>query len=160
MPSIRNPNQKRKAFFKNGGANSRSGWRGLAPTHCHPVTAWDFSSVRSILQIVIIALVIALIGFYRMAAGTVLTVDSGTGRRRTRGPYYLGERVGADESAADLFCEAEALAREGNLRGAIRKGYIAVLCELAIGRSSASRVTRPIVITCATCARSKASFRT
>ncbi len=43
----------------------------------------------------------------------------------------LGERIGAEESAEDLFGEAERLAREGNLRGAIRKGYIAVLCDLS-----------------------------
>ena len=43
----------------------------------------------------------------------------------------LGERIGADESAFDLFSEAERLAREGNLRAAIRKGYIALLCDLS-----------------------------
>ncbi len=31
----------------------------------------------------------------------------------------------------DDFAEAENLAGQGNLRGAIRKGYIALLCELA-----------------------------
>lgn len=43
----------------------------------------------------------------------------------------LGEKLSADEDAQTLFDEAEALAREGNLRGAIRKGYIALLCELS-----------------------------
>ncbi|MEJ7710534.1 MAG: DUF4129 domain-containing protein [Pyrinomonadaceae bacterium] len=42
----------------------------------------------------------------------------------------LGERVEADETAADLFAEAEALARNGETRAAIRKAYIALLCEL------------------------------
>jgi hypothetical protein len=42
----------------------------------------------------------------------------------------LGERLAPDESAADLINEAERLARAGDLRGAIRKAYIAVLCEL------------------------------
>ena len=42
----------------------------------------------------------------------------------------LGEKLEADESAADLLEEAEVLARNGNLRAAIRKGYIALLCEL------------------------------
>ncbi|MEJ7617152.1 MAG: DUF4129 domain-containing protein [Pyrinomonadaceae bacterium] len=42
----------------------------------------------------------------------------------------LGERVEADENAADLFAEAEALARCGETRAAIRKAYIALLCEL------------------------------
>lgn len=43
----------------------------------------------------------------------------------------LGETLSADQNASDLFSEAEKLAREGNLRGAIRKGYIALLCELS-----------------------------
>lgn len=42
----------------------------------------------------------------------------------------LGEQLGTDESSADLLAEAEQLARTGELRSAIRKGYIALLCEL------------------------------
>ena len=60
-------------------------------------------------------------------------------RRRERGPrkgarraprVVLGERLEADQTAADLLEEAERLAREGNLRAAIRKAYVALLCEL------------------------------
>lgn len=43
----------------------------------------------------------------------------------------LGENIADHETANDIFGEAERLAREGDLRGAIRKGYIALLCELA-----------------------------
>ncbi|HKP69377.1 MAG TPA: DUF4129 domain-containing protein [Pyrinomonadaceae bacterium] len=43
----------------------------------------------------------------------------------------LGEDIADDETANDIFNEAESLARAGDLRGAIRKGYIALLCELA-----------------------------
>ena len=42
----------------------------------------------------------------------------------------LGEQLGMDETSADLLMEAEGLARNGDIRGAIRKGYIALLCEL------------------------------
>src|SRR5258708_35309354 len=42
-----------------------------------------------------------------------------------------GERIGEKESASDLFAEAELSAREGSLRAAIRKGYIALLCDLS-----------------------------
>jgi hypothetical protein len=42
----------------------------------------------------------------------------------------LGERLEADQTAADLLDEAERLARGGELRGAIRKAYVALLCEL------------------------------
>jgi hypothetical protein len=42
----------------------------------------------------------------------------------------LGEHVSADESSKDLLEDAEALARSGQLRAAIRKAYIALLVEL------------------------------
>jgi hypothetical protein len=42
----------------------------------------------------------------------------------------LGERLEPDETAKDLLAEAEALARNGDLRAAIRKAYIALLVEL------------------------------
>lgn len=42
----------------------------------------------------------------------------------------LGEQLSADETSSDLLTEAERLARSGDVRGAIRKGYIALLCEL------------------------------
>ena len=42
----------------------------------------------------------------------------------------LGERLEPDQTASDLLEQAEALARAGDLRGAIRKAYIALLCEL------------------------------
>jgi hypothetical protein len=42
----------------------------------------------------------------------------------------LGERLEPEDTAADLLAEAEALARQGDLRAAIRKGYIALLVEL------------------------------
>lgn len=42
----------------------------------------------------------------------------------------LGERLAPDQTPADLLGEAEALARKGELRAAIRKAYIAMLCEL------------------------------
>ena len=43
----------------------------------------------------------------------------------------LGERLAANETSENLLDEAEKLARNGDLRGAIRKGYIALLCELS-----------------------------
>jgi hypothetical protein len=42
----------------------------------------------------------------------------------------LGEQLAPDQTPADLLNEAEALARKGEVRAAIRKGYIALLCEL------------------------------
>ena len=42
----------------------------------------------------------------------------------------MGERLEPDATATDLLSEAEALARQGDLRAAIRKAYIALLVEL------------------------------
>ncbi len=42
----------------------------------------------------------------------------------------LGERLEPEATATDLLSEAEALARQGDLRAAIRKTYIALLVEL------------------------------
>src|SRR5207237_6844984 len=53
-----------------------------------------------------------------------------TKKAKREARIVLGERLEADQTAADLLAQAEILAREGNLRAAIRKAYIALLCEL------------------------------
>jgi len=56
--------------------------------------------------------------------------------RRKRAPkkrgarIVLGEQLKPEDTATDLLSEAEALARRGELRAAIRKAYIALLVEL------------------------------
>lgn len=50
--------------------------------------------------------------------------------RRRGARVVLGERVEAEQTATDLLDEAERLARAGEMRGAIRKAYVALLCEL------------------------------
>ena len=97
-----------------------------------PAVNSDFVWLKFILQIVICALVIGLIGFliYRFAPFLVGKF-SGRNKEKKTVRVILGERIGADESGSDLFDEAEELARVGNLRAAIRKGYIALLCELS-----------------------------
>jgi uncharacterized membrane protein len=91
-----------------------------------------FESVTFVLQMLLYAVVLCAIGFliYRFAPFFISKY-----RRRERSGQIerviLGERLAAGETAQNLFSEAERLAREGNLRGAIRKGYIALLCELS-----------------------------
>ena len=51
-------------------------------------------------------------------------------RERPEARIVLGERLAPEQTSADLLAEAEALARAGELRAAIRKAYIALLCEL------------------------------
>jgi len=57
---------------------------------------------------------------------------SGRSRKKQKreARIVLGERLEPDQTAADLLAQAESLARDGDLRGAIRKAYIALLCEL------------------------------
>lgn len=85
-----------------------------------------------VLMIVIFILVFALIGFliYKFAPLIGFNVRNRT-KREKQDRVILGERLAVDENADSLFSEAERLAREGNLRQAIRKGYIAFLCELS-----------------------------
>jgi len=51
-------------------------------------------------------------------------------KQKREARIVLGERLEPDQTAADLLAQAESLARSGDLRGAIRKAYIALLCEL------------------------------
>lgn len=91
-------------------------------------TAGTFNVV---VQVIIYALVAALIGFlmYRFGGGMLERIGWRV-REEKEDRVIFGERVSGTQSAADLFSEAEMLAREGNLRGAIRKGYVALLCEM------------------------------
>jgi hypothetical protein len=91
-----------------------------------------FESLSLILQILLYALVLGVIGFliYKFApflAGRLRLNYTSSKQERV----ILGERISAEETAQNLFAEAEHLARQGNLRGAIRKGYIALLCDLS-----------------------------
>jgi len=51
-------------------------------------------------------------------------------RKKKEPRIVLGERLEPEQTATDLLSEAEALARRGDLRAAIRKAYIALLVEL------------------------------
>jgi len=50
--------------------------------------------------------------------------------RKEKARIVLGETLQPDQTAFDLLSEAEALARRGELRAAIRRAYIALLVEL------------------------------
>jgi hypothetical protein len=89
----------------------------------------SWMSVVAQVVVVIVALVIVLfvarILFKRFA-----------GKRGKRAPkkrkarIVLGEQLKPEDTSTDLLSEAEALARRGELRAAIRKAYIALLVEL------------------------------
>lgn len=89
-------------------------------------------SLSVVLQIVLYTLVIGAIAFL-LYKFTPFFFDKYRKRekREKKERVILGEKIAANEAADTIFDEAERLAREGNLRGAIRKGYIALLCELS-----------------------------
>ncbi len=97
-----------------------------------PSASPDLSTAQFVLQIVVFAVVGALVlfllykflPFFRRRLSSRKTEKVGD-------RVILGERIDESQSAFDLFSEAEQLAREGDLRSAIRKGYIAMLCDLA-----------------------------
>lgn len=96
-----------------------------------PGTASGFGGVASVLQYVLIGLIILIAGFMIYKLARIFVPGFGkSGREAEPDRVILGERIDDDLSSADLFRDADRLAREGDLRGAIRKGYIALLCEL------------------------------
>jgi uncharacterized protein DUF4129 len=96
------------------------------------VSAGRIDLISLIAQIIVIAIA-ALVLLYVLKI--LLARFSGRSRkprtRKKREPrIVLGERLEPEATATSLLSEAEALARQGDLRAAIRKAYIALLVEL------------------------------
>ncbi|MGB9177861.1 MAG: DUF4129 domain-containing protein [Pyrinomonadaceae bacterium] len=96
-----------------------------------PLKPGEARAASGVAQIFIISLALGLILFVGWKlAPRFAQQRRGRKREKREARIVLGERLEADQTSADLLAEAEALARAGNLRAAIRKGYIALLCEL------------------------------
>lgn len=97
-----------------------------------PTAPEGFQAIPFFLQILIYALVLGFIGFliYKFAPFLISRIKT-RDRREKRERVILGEKIADDATGENLFSDAERMAREGDLRGAIRKGYIALLCELS-----------------------------
>ena len=83
------------------------------------------------IRVVILLVLIGLIGFglYKFAP-FIFRLKRGRKSGDADARIILGERIGPEATTADLLSEAETLANSGDLRGAIRKGYIALLLAL------------------------------
>ena len=90
-------------------------------------------SLKIVLQILVYAVVLGLIGFfiYKFAPFFLAKFHGQKEKKEKSERVILGEKLAPDASSENLFSQAESLARSGNLREAIRKGYIALLCELS-----------------------------
>ncbi len=97
-----------------------------------PAAGEGFQSFSLVLQILLYVAILAAVAFviYRFAP-FLLKRFQNRDKSGTKERVILGERLAANETAVNLFAEAENLARQGDLRGAIRKGYIALLCDLS-----------------------------
>ncbi len=127
------PVQQQESWFQRMQKKVRDWFNEQFPRPNIPESApQSFQSISFGLQMLLYALVLGFIAFliYRFAP-----FFADRFRRREKKEkeerVILGEKLSADEDAQTLFDEAEAMARSGNLRGAIRKGYIALLCELS-----------------------------
>lgn len=88
--------------------------------------------VSSAIQVIVVLIALAIIAYViRLLLKRVKFNRKTKDRKKTKEPrIVLGERLKPEDTATDLLAEAEALARRGDLRAAIRKGYIALLIEL------------------------------
>lgn len=99
-----------------------------------PSTGPSFNAggAASVLYYVVIALIIALAAFllYKLVPLFVPSFKRKV-KDEKKERVILGEKIDENISSSDLFAAADELARKGDLRGAIRKGYVAFLCELS-----------------------------
>lgn len=79
-------------------------------------------------QVIVLVLCLAVLAYVARLLWLRRGRKSPGSKRGAR--VVLGERLEADQTAADLLDAAERLALSGDLRGAIRKAYVALLCEL------------------------------
>lgn len=88
------------------------------------------SIVSGVAQILVVGLCVAAIAALIWRYGPRIMQGRRKKKAKAEARIVLGERLEPDQTAADLLAQAEALARAGELRAAIRKAYIALLCEL------------------------------
>lgn len=96
-----------------------------------PLSAGPSAIVGLIARILVIGIALALTAFVIWKFLPRILRRGGRAKKvKKEARVVLGEKLEADQTSADLWAEAEQLARSGNIRAAIRKGYIALLCEL------------------------------
>lgn len=98
------------------------------PKPFSPGSAGIFSQIA---QIFVIILALAVIGYVlKLFLPRLRRSQRSKKEEKKTARIVLGETLRPDQSANDLLAEAEALARRGDLRAAIRKAYIALLVEM------------------------------
>jgi hypothetical protein len=105
-------------------------WLSRLIPHPKPIQPGSSRLVSTLAQIAVVAVCVGAIALLIWRYGPRLMRGRRKKKKKGEARIVLGEKLEPDQSAADLLAQAEKLAREGNLRAAIRKAYIALLCEL------------------------------
>lgn len=96
-----------------------------------PISPGSAGFISRIAQWFVIILALGVLAFVlKLFLPRLLRNPRPKKKNKAKARIVLGERLEPDQSALDLLSEAEALARRGELRAAIRKAYIALLVEL------------------------------
>ena len=96
-----------------------------------PMSSGSASIISKAAQVFVILLALGVLAFVlKLFLPRMLRARKTKKKVKDKARIVLGERLEPDQSALDLLSEAEALARRGELRAAIRKAYIALLVEL------------------------------
>lgn len=98
------------------------------PKPVSPGLAGIFTKIAQVFVIVLALAVLVFVG--KLFLPRLLQARRAKRTVKTGARIVMGERLEPDQSAKDLLSEAELLARNGDLRAAIRKAYIALLVEL------------------------------
>jgi len=95
-----------------------------------PITPGSSKTISGIAQIIVVLACLIAIAFLIWKFGPRYLSNRRKKKKTLEARIVLGERLEPDQTSADLLAQAEMLARNGDLRAAIRKAYIALLCEL------------------------------
>lgn len=105
---------------------------GLFPKASGAPSFSGMPALAAVLQVLLIIGAFAIVAFLLYKLVPLLFPHMKRARKpKKRERVILGEAIAENATARDLFEEAERLARDGNMRGAIRKGYVALLCDLS-----------------------------
>ncbi len=96
-----------------------------------PLQPGSLRFLSAVAQVIVVLVGLALIAFLIWKFGPRFLRGRRKKKQKREARIVLGERLEPDQTSADLLAQAESLARSGDLRAAIRKAYIAFLCELA-----------------------------
>jgi len=96
-----------------------------------PLAPGNAGWLSQVAQLLVVLLALAVLAYViKTFAPRILKRRPAKKKSKPEPRIVLGETLAPDESAGDILASAEALARRGELRAAIRKAYIALLVEL------------------------------